>query len=288
MYISIRDNLVKHAGFDTVVDGLRALGLACVEVEVGRDFQAQSLDGDNRYSLTSDEELAAFRTHLNEVGIRICAFLMANDFNSADPEAEIAWVATVVEAAGKLAIPSVRIDSAMSGQDEMELSDRVRIFSDSLGRIISETASQNVQLGIENHSSKGNDPDFLDGVLEEVASPRLGLTLDTGNFYWSGIPLAKVYKIIEHFAPVVKHTHVKNINYPIDQREKQRPAGWEYMKYVSPLDEGDIDHNKVVQLLRAAGYSGDLTIEDESLGKFPVEERPSILQRDVKYLKDVL
>ena len=104
------------------------------------------------------------------------------------------------------------------------------------------------------------------------------MTLDVGNFYWSGKPINEVYNILEHFAPLTKHTHIKNIGYPADMRDSQRPLGYEYGKYVCPIPEGDLDIVKIVGFLKKVRYQNDLCIEDESLGKYDVPTR----QRHVK------
>ena len=57
---------------------------------------------------------------------------------------------------------------------------------------VERTSRRKVDLAIENHGAQGNDPAFLDGVFQKVRSPRLGMTLDVGNFYWSGKPLSEV------------------------------------------------------------------------------------------------
>ena len=145
-----------------------------------------------------------------------------------------------------------------------------------------------MDIGLENHGAISNDPEFLDAVLTDAADARLGLTLDTGNFYWWGLPLAELYRTLEHFATSAKHTHVKNIAYPQEVRETRRAVGWEYGRYVSTLDAGDIAMSRVVEILRAAGYARTLCVEDESLGKFPADERLSILRRDVETLRDAL
>jgi hypothetical protein len=44
----------------------------------------------------------------------------------------------------------------------------------------------------------------------------------------------------------------------------------------------------VIKILRAAGYSGDLCVEDESLGKFPAEERGAILAKEIRHLKECM
>jgi len=113
--------------------------------------------------------------------------------------------------------------------------------------------------------------------------------MDTGNFYWRGYPLSEVYGILTLLAPYARHTHLKNIHYPDPERESMREAGWGYERYVSPLDEGDIDHAKVLRMLHDAGYRGDICIEDESLGHFtPGEERFGILRRDVHHVQAIL
>jgi len=157
-----------------------------------------------------------------------------------------------------------------------------------MSRVLDETSDSDVEMGIENHGFQGNRPEFLDAVFDAVRSERLGLTLDTGNFYWYGHPLSRVYEIIERFAPYCKHTHAKNISYPVGLREIQREIGLEYSKYVSPMREGDVDHGRVVEILKGAGYSRDLCLEDESLGKFPREKWPAVLRLDADYFRTIL
>jgi len=291
MYVSIRDRSILHAGYPTLLGGLRALGLSSVELLFDREFSVQAIepvDGRDKFCLRREGDRLLLRDQLSEYGVKVSALLLANNFNAPDIDAELDWVICAIEAAGSLGIEAVRIDSAMRGERELPFEERTRKFIDCLKRVISSTESSGVDLGIENHGSQGNDPDFLDMILKEVGSPRLGLTMDTGNFYWSGRPLSEVYEILRHFAPATKHTHVKNIRYPEEMRERRRELGWKYGDYVSPIYEGDIDHSRVVSFLKEAGYNRDMTIEDESLGKFPEEDRREILKRDADYLKEII
>ncbi len=290
MYASVRDHIVLQA-WPTLASGLEALRTGAVEFEVNREMRVLNLEpvnGAEHSVLDSEQAIEAWAEHLAEHGIRASAFLLMNDFNRQDVEAEVAWVTAVVKAAGQLAIPAVRIDAAMSGESEMSLDARVQRFADCMKRVLDATDYHIVELGIENHGRQGNDPDFLDRVLDSVGSPRLGLTLDTGNFYWAGHPLDRVYEIIEHFAGRVKHTHAKNIAYPEEVQQVQRELGWRYGDFVSPLPDGDIDHFKVARILEKAGYDGDLCLEDESLGRFPKHEWDDILLRDADHFRGVL
>ena len=281
MYLSIRDDVVFAAGYTTLVEGLHDLNIPGVELFVKKDDTVPALapaEGKERLNLTDPDDIAALKAQAETNNIRIAALCMGNNFNADDKQFEIDWAVRTVRAAAALDAPVVRIDSAMSGERHLPLEERQRLVAEALKEVLAETESTEIDLGIENHGNQGNDPDFLEGLLALVDSSRLGLTLDSGNFYWRGWPLSKVYEIFAQFAPVVKHTHIKNIAYPKEIQETQREIGYEYGKYVSPIHEGDIDHSRYFQLLRDAGYDRDLCLEDESLGRYSTEERKANLR----------
>jgi sugar phosphate isomerase/epimerase len=291
MYVSIRDNMLHATGFPNLAEGLRFYGLDAVEIAVRRDYRIPALtptDDRPHLYLNDDADVERLREQAEQNGIRIPAFLLGNDFNAEDRATELAWMTRVVEAAGRLGIPAVRIDAVMRGERDLPLAERHSLFAEGVRHILDATDGLTVDLGIENHGFQGNDPAFLEGLLNAVGSPRLGLTIDTGNFYWAGHPRETVYGILERLAPHAKHTHVKNIRYPNEIRETQRALGHEYEQYVCPIPDGDIDHARVVALLRAAGYDRDLCIEDESLGKYEEAGRRANLRAAADYLKSLI
>ncbi|HNT36285.1 MAG TPA: hypothetical protein PKH07_14970, partial [bacterium] len=73
-----------------------------------------------------------------------------------------------------------------------------------------------------------------------------------------------------------------------DKQNIRREIGWEYGKYCSPIYEGDIDFKKVVAILQAAEYFGDYCIENESLSRFPQEERGAILKKEAEFLRGLV
>lgn len=288
MEVAVRDGSFKDAGFDSGVDAMRYLGVSAVEVAINKDGVVSSLVDGRPLNLTKAEDLDTFARENRDAEMRVCTFLCAQNFNAPDTAPQLAWVVQAAQAAEKLGVPSLRVDSIMTGQTDLPLEERVRIFADAATEVLRATANTNVALGIENHGPQGNDPEWMRSVLRRVASPRLGVTLDVGNWYWYGHPLSRVYEIYQEFGPYVKATHVKNINYPADIQETQRQVGFEYGKYCCPFDEGNIDMKKVVSLLRAAGYEGPLTMEDESVGKFPQEQRAAVMLRNADHLREAL
>jgi sugar phosphate isomerase/epimerase len=277
------------AAYGSIAEGLRALEVTSVEMTYDRDGTVRSLtEGAERVDLGSDEGRRRLAAERERAGVQISALMLANNFNAPDRDAEIAWVCAAIRAAEALGVAGLRIDSIMKGEAELTLDQRVERTVDCLRRILQETASSPVEMGIENHGRCGNDPTFLERTLNDVHSPRFGLTLDVGNLYWYGHPLSELYRLYERFAPHVKHTHVKNIAYPAEIREQQREIGYKYGQYSAPLAEGDIDFRRAFQILRQGGYDDDVTIEDESIGRLPTEERHAVLRRDADHLRAVL
>lgn len=287
MYISVRDCHLPGL-FGSIKAGLDAMGLETVELVYNKDKTVHSLDSTGVDSLSTDAAVEAFAYKCRGLKIKPSAFLLSNNFGAEDIESEIDYVISAVRTAGKLGIKAVRIDAIMHDTRDWDLDKRTQYFAECMARVLDATSSLDVHMGIENHGVLGNDPDFLDKVLNKVNSPRVGVTIDTANFYWFGHPLSKVHQIIKHFAPRVKHTHIKNINFPPEKREIQRELGWEYGTYASSLREGDIDMKWVARTLAEAGYQGDLCIENESLGRYDLEKQKAILRDDADYLREIL
>lgn len=290
MHVSIRDATLLAAGFESIGQGLATLGLTAVELAVDRDLRVRAIHPTPQrpmLPIATNDAVEEVRRHLEDAGVTVSAFLLSNDFGREDLDAEVGWVIRAVEAAGALGVPVVRLDARMSGEHNPG-DGRVDRFADAVRRVLAATPDAPVDLGVENHGVQGNDPAFLDGLLARVSDPRFGLTLDTGNFYWSGLRLEEVYEVMARFAVAVRHTHVKNIGYPPSERHRRRSVGWRYDDFVCPLEEGDIDLLSVHDILRDVGYDHDLCIEDESLGRYAPEDRPEVLRRDVDYLQRIL
>jgi sugar phosphate isomerase/epimerase len=288
MDVAVRDDTARAAGFGTLLAALRAMGINSIELSYAVDRSVASLTDDRRMPLATAADYAAYRSHLEENGVTVSALLLANNFGAADIEPEIAWCVDGIRAAEALGAPAVRADTIMRGEGIEERSARIQRFVAAMRQVLSRTEGSPVAVGIENHGPQGNDPEFLAGVLEAIPDPRLGLTLDTGNFYWSGQPLSELYRIYERFAPRVRHTHMKSIAYPPEERERRRETGWKYGEYASPLAEGDIDFGRVLKLFHSAGYDGSLTIENEALGRLAPDAKRAALVSDAAHLRELL
>ena len=243
---------------------LQAAGAEGVEVQVAEDLTLPGLfHPTTKYTVATTAGIEQLAADAKAAGQRITAFCTFNRFDER-PKTEIKWCTQVAHVAQALGVPAVRIDVVPA---RLARADFLKLAAAALKKVMTLSESTGVVFAIENHGDTTNDPAFLNALFDGVGSDRLGLTLDTGNFYWYGHPLSKVYELYEAFAPRVFHTHCKSIRFPAEERDKQRPIGWKYAEYTCPIDQGDLDFARIVAILRKAGYHNDLCVEDESLGK---------------------
>jgi len=280
--VGCRDLHLKVAGKPDSWACMKAVGAECIEVLVGMDLSCPNLfHPDRHYTLATADGLRALKEDLAANGCAISAFMMANRLDE-QLEKELEWTRKLVPAAQALGVGVIRIDVVPAKLDRAAF---LPFAIDACKRLCQVAEGTAVRFGVENHGKVTNDPKFLQALFEGVGSPKLGLTLDCGNFYWWGLPANDLYSVYEKFAPRVVHTHCKSIKYPEAQKNAKREIGWEYGKYNCPIYEGDIDFARVIGILRRANYHGDLCVEDESLGKLPKAEQPEALSKEIALLK---
>lgn len=285
--ISIRDHMVAQAcnGAD-VFDALKMIGVKTIELQIDLDFttpHVRKKEG-GAYALNDAASLATFQNDLKGQGVDVCAVLLMTDFSSEKADEHVDWTVAAAKIAKQLGAPVIRVDP-LTRNKELPI-ERVREnFIARINEALARSADSGIDFGMENHGPAGNDPAFIDAVLGAVGNSRLGLTLDTGNFYWWGVPLEELYALLERYAAKARHTHVKNINYPASLASERRPIGLDYGKYCCPLDEGNIDLRKALRLLRDSGYQRTFCIENESLHKFAPERKLDVLRRDVAAIR---
>lgn len=286
MFVACRDAIITWAGFKDLYLGLEALGLRSFELQVGRRVrEGPELPTSLGIDVSRREDRLRLMEELKSRGLSINALLIENDFSREDIQGEVGYVVKACEVAADLGVKVVRINALMKETAGLGLKDYHEKAVKCIRECLKVSERLGVSLAVENHGTIANRHGFLYRLLDEVNSDFLGLTLDTGNFYWYGYPLDEVYDIYHGLATYVKHTHIKNAKAKEGQRDRRRKPGQVSM---APLYEGDIDLKTAIDILRYAGYTHDLTIEDESLGQFNLEERREVLLKDVKYMKSLV
>ncbi len=284
MFLGVRD-IPKSYRFDNLFEMLNELNVKSFELRITRDLKfAEEIEKSfqdylNLYEIYNFSKL---RKRLEEEGYTISALLLANDFMPDILEEQVKYVISSCKIAEELGVDVIRINGPMHEIEGYTIDKYVELTKKALDMIKNDC---NVTLAMENHGVISNRPDYLEKLFSLYDSEFLGLTLDTGNFYWYGHPLSKVYEIIEKFGDRVKHTHIKNATVPEDKREKTRKPREVTM---APIYQGDIDLRKVINIIHKHGYERDLTLEDESLVGLPDEKIREIVKKDIEFLREIL
>ena len=135
MHLSIRDEIVFAAGYETVGEGLRDLGLRAVELWVRRDDTVPAIAPERdpaqraRLRIDSPAEMDELHGQARAEGRHITALCMGNNFNASNKHAEYAWAVRAVHAAHTLNAPAVRIDAIMSGEKDLPLEQRQELVA---------------------------------------------------------------------------------------------------------------------------------------------------------------
>jgi sugar phosphate isomerase/epimerase len=132
------------------------------------------------------------------------------------------------------------------------------------------------------YAQKGIGLDFETGqetpitlvrAIQDIDSPVIGVNFDPANLLMYG--KANPVDALDILGPYVRGVHAKDGQYPTEPRN----LGQE-----TPLGEGRVDFAALIRKLKAAGYSGPLTIEREIDGD---RQREDILKAN-KLLKALM
>ena len=140
---------------------------------------------------------------------------------------------------------------------------------------VKEAEAQGIRLAIENHQDFTLEE--LATLLENVNSPYLGLTFDSGNCLRI---LDDPIKGLERLAPRVLATHIKDI-----RLQRGMPADrWQFFACV-PAGEGVVDLPRIIGILKDAGYGGMVTVELDYLHSDYENEEDRVLALSIENLR---
>jgi len=281
MYLSIVSGIIKHLGYDDVVEGCYDLGIFGLELELPEEL----------LSPEKEEEREEFFERLKSNRIKIPAVTWGNML----PNEEVVKVSRMVFKSSNLETRMVKLMPPHHTKPEVSDGEYASQLTEKLNMILDQTEDIGLEITLENHGSYdrplGVKKEFLQMVLKNVNSRRFGICLDTGCFYWY-YPLDEYYTVTELFLPYITHTHLKNQTFPPDQRYKYK-TGVPVQTAHDNLYEGDVDLERVIDMLKGVGYDGDLCIEDHSIGRLikggaDIEAAREIIRNDVEFLRSII
>lgn len=227
------------------------------------------------YTVEDHPELAdAIRERAAASGIELSNYSMPADFvqETEDAfEAEMARVKRHVDVAHRMGVKHMRHDVTAFTLPKEKMT--IAWFEESLplivrgSRIIADYAAGfGITTTIENHGFSVQASDRVQRVLQAVERPNFKTTLDIGNFLCvDEDPVVGVKKNL----PLASLVHVKDFYVrPYDEPPGDgvwfRTANDNYLRGAI-LGHGDLPIRKLVKLIKASGYDGNITVEFEGM-----------------------
>ena len=243
---------VLATGAVTLADWFRIcgeeLGLPAVELE------------DKHIGEPAPARLDELRGTAARFGLEIVNIAFMNNFGLADDagrRAEEARTVAWMDVSRRLGSRFLR---TFAGWPEGDRAARWPAMLEALRAVCARATADGIRLVMENHNHGGfvQTADDVEGILEAVASPALGLLLDTGNYLDGTASIART-------AARAWHVHAKFTRVGPDGRDAR------------------VDQDAAIRHLRAAGYAGCVSIEYEG-----EESGRTAVPRIVSYLRQVV
>ena len=165
--------------------------------------------------------------------------------------------------------PCIATTDGLHRPEGLSDAEALELMKRSYGQILEVAEAYEIFINIEVHGYFTTKPDLLEKMLAFCDSPYFGLNLDTGNSFIAGQdPVA----FARRFLGKIRHVHVKDVSESLAALARGNATGiaLSHCAIGDGVNAGNIQ--KVIALLRDAGYAGTLSMECEGAGG-PMIER---------------
>ena len=251
--ISVNMEFVRHddKSFEEGVRMAAELGYKYVEPMVHNGREVMS-EGGYYHTFSMDDDPLEMKEILDKYGMK--ASSLSGHGPLMRPEISVPQLEKAVRFAAAIGVNIVNTDEGIRPRwlsDE----DCFHVMRYTLTKVLQIAERHQVYIAIEPHQSITKTTQGLLKVATLVDSPNLRVNYDTGNSFLSG---ADPYAGLQAVLPLLVHIHAKDI--PRQQATAERgkvtgtPVG-------CACGEGVIDWARVIGILRAANWSGTLSVE---------------------------
>ncbi len=203
------------------------------------------------------------KTRLADMGLKLAAYSIGNDFFEPDAVARVKVIDAVkhgVDVANELGVNLVRVFSG-SHREGYTLEDGMAWILEGLTAGAAYAQQHGVILALENHGLMAGRSDQVRTIIQKVNSSALRANLDTGNFLLVG---QNPVDAVQELGPLVALVHLKDFRRagPADTVHVFRALdGTSFTGAVT--GEGLVDLPRIIATLRTCGYTGWLSLEYE-------------------------
>jgi len=231
----------------------------------------------------SNEEVDMVIQILKEKGLSVSAYSIGNDFvvnDEKELEKQIAYVKEGIDRAVKLGTSNLRVFSGSSKPD-ISFEKGVANIIEGFRSCVPYAEEKGIIMVLENHGLFAGTASKVRNIIETIGSPNLKANADTGNFL---LVLENPVESVDNLKDIIGFVHFKDFKKLNEPNGKEAYTAIDGTLYQgTPIGQGDVELEKIVEILGEAGYTGYLSIEYEGIGD-PIKETA----QSIDYLKDIL
>ncbi|MET3726945.1 sugar phosphate isomerase/epimerase [Fictibacillus halophilus] len=228
------------------------------------------------YWKNKEEELQEVIGFLGESSLKVSCYDVSNDFvkeTLEERKSEIQKVKDAIDTAKQLNTNCVRVFCG-DLKPNMDYSISKEWIISSLKECAKYAEAQGAILAIENHGLLAGKSEQMKEILNEVGSPNVKSTFDTGNFLLvEDNPLAAYHNLKNEIA----HVHFKDfrVRTSEDTNVGFKGLGEKYWIGVIPGD-GEVELSEIISNLKGDGVDAWLSLEYEGFDDAKIAVRDSV------------
>jgi len=204
------------------------------------------------HSFSMDDDPGEMKDVLDRYGVRPSG--LSAHCPLMRPEVSVPYLQKAIRFAAAIGAPCVNTDEGI--QPAWVAPDEAfAVMRYTLNNALRYADRYGIYIGIEPHQAISKTTEGLLKIATLVDSPWLRINYDTGNVYLQG---GDPYAGLEAVGPRLVHIHAKDISIQHADKEKGKVTG---TPVGCACGDGVIDWTRVIQILRAHGYRGVLSVE---------------------------
>ena len=243
-------------GFEEALDGIARAGFKGVELSAVPDWTEH---------LSLNEKPETVRRKLDEKGLSATSLSAHSDLTT---RAGTEYGIKAVAWAADFGLPVV--NTAVGGHQSADENEAA--FLSNVSALAKEAKAAGVVVALEIHGDIMASSEVTIPLLEKIGSDWIRVNYDTGNVeYYSG---RKAVDDLAAIVPYLAHVHLKDTT--------GGKGNWNF----PACGAGTVDFARVLEILRAGGYEGPMSVEIEFCGEpWPsLEEVDRSMQTSFEYL----
>jgi sugar phosphate isomerase/epimerase len=204
------------------------------------------------HSFSMDEDPLEMKEILDRYGVKASG--LSAHCPLMRPEISVPYLQKAIRFAAAVGAPVLNTDEGIRPA-WVSLDEAWGVMKYTLSAVLRWAERYGIYIAIEPHQSITCKTEGLLRIATLVDSPWLKVNYDTGNAYLGG---EDPYEGLKAVLPLLVHVHAKDISIQQSQDEKGKVTG---TPVGCACGDGVIDWERVIRILREAGFNGVLSVE---------------------------